>query len=83
MVIGSPVRPVEVSKKIKGKERKGKERGGKERKAKHKKSQKWYISRSRRDVTPEAISMLFEPHGLMVIIINFAKSDRSYFNGLG
>ena len=64
---------MEVSKKIKGKERK----------AKHKKSQKWYISRSRRDVTPEAISMLFEPRVLMVIVINFAKSDRSNINGLG
>ena len=78
MVIGSPVRPVEVSKKIIGKERKGKGR-----KAKHKKSQKWYISRSRRDGTPEAISLLFEPRVLMVIVINFAKSDHSNMNGFG
>ena len=45
--IGSPVWPVEVSKKIIGKERKGQGRKGKGRKGIQKKSQECYISRMR------------------------------------
>jgi hypothetical protein len=51
MEIGSPIRPVEVSKQM----------IGKGRKAKHK-SHKCYISRSHTDGTPEAILKKFGPH---------------------
>jgi hypothetical protein len=61
--IDPPVRPVEVSKKIIGKEGKG-------MKAKHKKSQKCYISLSCRDENPEAISIKIGPHVAIVNVIN-------------
>jgi hypothetical protein len=69
---------------IKGKERKGKERKGEERKAIHKvlKSQKCYISRSRGNGTPGAISMKFKSLIHMVNVINSAKFDHCSSIGL-
>ena len=77
IVIRLPVCPVEVSKKIIGKERKGKGR-----KAIHKKSQKCYISRDRGGETPGAISMKFGTLVYIVNVINSAKFDCRNINGL-
>jgi hypothetical protein len=65
---------------MKGKEKKRKE--GKEREALCKKSQKCYISRSRGDETPGAISIEFGSLVNMVNVINFVKFDHCSFNGL-
>jgi hypothetical protein len=78
MEIGSPVWPVEVSKKIIWKERKGL----KGLQAMHKKSQKCYISRSCGGWTPGAISMKFGPLVHMVNVINCAKFDHCNSIGL-
>jgi hypothetical protein len=74
MEISSPVRPVEVSKKIIRKERKRKKR-----KTMHKMSQKCYISRSQRVRAPGKISMTIESLVQMINLIDSAEFDHCMY----